>query len=179
MLERICKICKLCCFSNRAAVKWQVPKGLVILRGPPGFLKSDILPFFAFPLPNWHNIWTRGPTRRRLGARNFCRRPCWQVMLKKYIQQHRQYDHGRNKLTPVEQQKPSANSSGWQKELMAIIEHKEHSDILSAEWLDEDDADLSDLSFQQIDGNDESITMPIVTIEEYLTFLWEDDGKWH
>ena len=48
---------------------------------------------------------------------------------------------------------------------MAIIEHKENSDILCAEKLDEDDADLSGLSVQQNDGNDESDTTPIITTE--------------
>ena len=39
-----------------------------------------------------------------------------------------------------------------------------------AERLDEDDVDLSGLLLQQNDGNDESDTKPIVTIEEHLTF---------
>ena len=38
--------------------------------------------------------------------------------------------------------------------LMEIIAHKENSDILYAEWLDENDVDLSGLSVLQKDGND-------------------------
>ena len=61
---------------------------------------------------------------------------------------------------------------------MAIIAHMEQSGILWAEWLDEDDVELSGLLVQQNDGNDESDTMPIVTIEEHA-FPWEDDRSWH
>ena len=56
---------------------------------------------------------------------------------------------------------------------MAIITPKENSGILCAEWLDEHYVNLSDLSVQQ---NDESDTMPVVTIDEHLTFPWEDDS---
>ena len=52
------------------------------------------------------------------------------------------------------------------KTLMAIIAHKEKSDILCDEWLDENDVGLSGLSVQQNDGNDESDTTPIITIED-------------
>ena len=40
--------------------------------------------------------------------------------------------------------------------------------------LDEDDADVSGLSVQQYDGNDEFDIMLIVTIEEHLTFPLEN-----
>ena len=62
---------------------------------------------------------------------------------------------------------------------MATIAHKENSDILCAEWLDENDADLPGLSVQQNDGNYESDTTPIITKEEFLTFPWVDDRSWH
>ena len=71
-------------------------------------------------------------------------------MLEKLVQlDHRQGDHGHNKLTSVDQQKS-----------------------LCAEWLDGGD-DLSGLSVQQNDGNDESDTMPIVTIKN----MWLSHGK--
>ena len=54
---------------------------------------------------------------------------------------------------------------------MAIIALKEISAILCAEWLDEIDADLSGLSVQQNDGNDESDTTPIITILLQLTLM--------
>ena len=63
-----------------------------------------------------------------------------------------------------------------QKELMAIIAYKENSGILCAEWLDENDVDLSGLSVQNNDGNDEFDTTPII-ITELLIFPWEDDRK--
>ena len=92
---------------------------------------------------------------------------------------YQQRDHGRDKLTPVYQQ-ITFSQFEWlpnsQKELMAIIAHKEHSDILLAEWLDEDDVDLTGLSVQRDNGNDESDTMPIVRIEEHLNFPWKDDA---
>ena len=47
---------------------------------------------------------------------------------------------------------------------MAIIAHKENADILSAEWLDDDDVDLSGITVLQDDGNDKSVTMLIITI---------------
>ena len=65
---------------------------------------------------------------------------------------------------------PIRLAARWQKELIAVLA-QERSDILWAEWLDEDDVDLSGLS----DGNDESDAMPIVAIEEHLAFPWEDD----
>ena len=74
-------------------------------------------------------------------------------MLKKHVQQHRQCDHGHNKLTPVYQQKnlqPIRVADKPQKELMAIFAHKENSNILCAEWLDENDVDLSGLSFNKM-----------------------------
>ena len=66
-----------------------------------------------------------------------------------------------------------------QKELMLIIAHTKNSDILCAEWWDEGEFDLSDLSVQQNDGNYESYIMPIITTEELLTLPWEDDRSWH
>ena len=48
-----------------------------------------------------------------------------------------------------------------QKELMAVIAHKENSEILCA---DEDYVDLCDLSVQKNDGNDESDTKIIMMI---------------
>ena len=50
------------------------------------------------------------------------------------------------------------------------------ADILSAEWLDEDDVDLSGITVPQDDGNDKSVAMPIITIEEHLASPWEDDN---
>ena len=46
---------------------------------------------------------------------------------------------------------------------MAIVAPKENSDILHAEWIDEDYVNLSGLSVQQNDGNDESDTNPIIS----------------
>ena len=46
---------------------------------------------------------------------------------------------------------------------MAIIAHTENADILSAEWLDEDDVDLFGITVPQDDGNDKSVAMPIIT----------------
>ena len=54
---------------------------------------------------------------------------------------------------------------------MVIIAHKENSANLCDEWLDEDDVDLSGLSVQLNDGNDESDIMPIIIFD----FPWEDD----
>ena len=61
---------------------------------------------------------------------------------------------------------------------MAIIAHTENADILSAEWLDEDDVDLSGITVPHTndDGNDKSVAMPIITIEEHLASPWEDDN---
>ena len=59
---------------------------------------------------------------------------------------------------------------------MAIIAHTENADILSAEWLDEDDVDLSGITVPQDDGNDKSVAMPIITIEEHLASPWKDDN---
>ena len=42
--------------------------------------------------------------------------------------------------------------------------------------LDEDDADVSGLSVEQNDGNNEIDVMHILTIEEHLTFTWENRG---
>ena len=71
---------------------------------------------------------------------------------------------------------------------MAIIANKDivKSDIFWAEWLDEDDIDLSgdilrkfqsqsSKTFQQNGGIYESETMSIATIEEHLYFPWEND----
>ena len=55
---------------------------------------------------------------------------------------------------------------------MAIIAHGE---MLSAEWLDEDDVDLSGVLVPQ--EINESATMPIITIEEHLASPWEDDRR--
>ena len=54
---------------------------------------------------------------------------------------------------------------------MEIIAHKENSAILCDKWLDEND--LSGLSVQQNDGNDESDATLITTTEELSTFSWE------
>jgi hypothetical protein len=58
---------------------------------------------------------------------------------------------------------------------MAIIARGE---MLSAEWLDEDDVDLSGVLVPQ--EIKESDTMPIITIEEHLAYPWEDGifKKW-
>ena len=53
---------------------------------------------------------------------------------------------------------------------MAIIAHGE---MLDAEWIDEDDADLSGVSVPQ--EIDKSAPMPIVTTEEHLASPWEDE----
>ena len=60
----------------------------------------------------------------------------------------------------------------WQKELMAIIAHKENVDILCDEWLNENDVELSGLSVQQKDENDESVTMPIITTFDFPVGSW-------
>ena len=60
----------------------------------------------------------------------------------------------------------------WQKEWWQLL-CTENSDILCAEWLDENDVDLSGLSVQQNDGNDESDNTRIITIKELLIFQWK------
>ena len=40
------------------------------------------------------------------------------------------------------------------RQLVAIIAHTKNADIVSAEWLDEDDVDLSGVTVPQDDGND-------------------------
>ena len=63
---------------------------------------------------------------------------------------------------------------------MAVIEPKGNSGIFFCEWLDEGYVDLPGLSVQQKNGNDESdpIMIPIITLEELLTFPREDDRSW-
>ena len=58
---------------------------------------------------------------------------------------------------------------------MPIIAHTENADILSAEWLDEDDVDLSGITVPH-DGSDKSVVMPIITIAEHLASSWENDN---
>ena len=48
--------------------------------------------------------------------------------------------------------------------MVIIIAHTENAETVSAEWLDEDDVDLSGITVSQ-DGNDKSVAMPVVTIE--------------
>ncbi len=101
-------------------------------------------------------------------------------MLKKHVAQHRQNDLGPTKLPPDPKPKairPMRVAAKRQRELMAIIADRENADILSAEWLDEDDVDLSDITVPQDDGNDKSVTMPIITIEEHLSSAWEEDSS--
>ena len=59
---------------------------------------------------------------------------------------------------------------------MAIIAHTENAYILSKEWLDQDAVDLSGIIISLDDGNDKSVVMPIITIEEHLTFPWENNN---
>ena len=56
-----------------------------------------------------------------------------------------------------------------QRKLMAIIAHGE---MLSSQWLDEDDVDMLCVSVNK--EIDQSATMPIITIEEHLNSPWED-----
>ncbi|BFZ05261.1 hypothetical protein BsWGS_08300 [Bradybaena similaris] len=96
-----------------------------------------------------------------------------QVMLKKHVQQHRQHDLGPRQLPRAPQPQriqPVRVAAKRQRELMTIIAHGE---MLSAEWLDEDDIDLSGVSVPQ--ENIESATMPIIAIEEHLASPWEDE----
>ena len=51
-----------------------------------------------------------------------------------------------------------------QRQLVAFIAHTENIDILIAEWLDEDDVDLSGIIVLQDDWNDKSVDMPIFII---------------
>ena len=101
-------------------------------------------------------------------------------LLKKHVAQHRQNDHGPTKLPPAPKPKAIRSmrvAAKRQRDLMAIIADRENADILSAEWLDEDDVDLSDITVPQDDGNDKSVTMPIITIEEHLASAWEEDSS--
>ena len=94
-------------------------------------------------------------------------------MLKKHVQQHRQRDLGTRQLPHAPQPqriRPMRVAAKRQREVMAIIAHGE---ILSAEWLNEDDLDLSCVTIPQ--EIDQSATMPIMTIEEHLNSPWEDD----
>uniref|UniRef100_A0A0B7BG25 C2H2-type domain-containing protein n=1 Tax=Arion vulgaris TaxID=1028688 RepID=A0A0B7BG25_9EUPU len=101
-----------------------------------------------------------------------------QVMLKKHVQLHRQRDLGPGQLAHAPPQpqriRPVQVAAKRHIELMAFIAHRE---MLSAEWLDEDDVDLSDMLVPEGDINDKSATMPIVTIEEHLASPWEDDRR--
>jgi hypothetical protein len=65
--------------------------------------------------------------------------------------------------------RPMRVAAKRQRELMAIIAHGE---MLSAEWLDEENVDLSGVSVPQEIIQPEP--MPIITIEEHLTSPWED-----
>ena len=91
-----------------------------------------------------------------------------QVMLKKHVQQHRQCDFGARKLPHAPQPqriRPKRVAAKRQRELMAIIAHGD-GEMISTEWLDENDVDLSCVSIPQ--EIDQSTTMPIITIEEHL-----------
>ena len=63
-----------------------------------------------------------------------------------------------------------------QRELMAITAHSENAEMLSAEWIDEEDVDLSGIIVPQYDCNEKSVAMPIFSIEEHLASPWEDDS---
>ena len=53
-----------------------------------------------------------------------------------------------------------------QRELMAIIARKEHAHSEDAEWIDEDELDLSGIV---LPGNEAENVMPVVTMEEHFS----------
>ena len=61
---------------------------------------------------------------------------------------------------------------------MAITAPSENAEMLSAEWIDEEDVDLSGIIVPQYDCNEKSVAMPIFSIEEHLAMAspWEDDS---
>ena len=95
-----------------------------------------------------------------------------QAMLKKHVQQHQRCMPGPSQILHAPQQqiiRPMRVAAKRQRELMAIIAYGE---MFSAEWLDEENVDLSGVSVPQESIQPEP--MPIITIEEHLTSPWED-----
>jgi len=91
-----------------------------------------------------------------------------QAMLKKHVSIH----SSASKLPPTKRIRPVRIAAKRQRELMAVIAQQESWE--TAEWLDEDEVDATDLIIPEEDVRREQ-SLPIVSMEDHLNNPWEDE----